>query len=232
MKKQSEEKKEKAPPEKFFARAIDEFFGFHKSRFKDEDGFSLSPSWNNATRGMEMRSLKLILVTLREIAEGKNVEWTEERMVLDFNKFLERAYSKPFVRKNFLCCMMNRYKFDILSSSYNPNLSKKVLEVCYALLPDYTQDKEKDIAAAEIMIGFLKQQYILNSIEFEERSVLQSVKVIISEVQKDNFWNTKSLKSISNNLQEFVNRIKSRNGTNKAYSRQGLASEFNRRYQK
>lgn len=212
-KKPSRKKSTSIPPEKYFGRAVEEYFAFHKDHYRDEDGFRLSPNWNDVKAGMERRSLKFILQTLRQISEGKKIEWTEEQMVINLNRFMEKSHNHQLVRKNFMCCMMNRFKFDILSSSYDPNLSKKLREIWYFENPEYTRDDDKDRAASEVIVGFLKQQYVLASVEFTEDSVLQSWRVIIRHIKQDEFWNQKSLKSISNNMQEFVNRIKSnRNG--------------------
>lgn len=223
------EKKEKAPPEKYFQKAIMLFFGFHKGHFRDEDGYALAPNWDNEKRGMEMKGLKLILTTLREISEGKGFEWTEEKMTADFNKFLERAINHSLVKKNFLCCMMNRYKFDILSASFNPHLSRRIREVWYLNFPEYTKDDERDKTASEIFIGFLKQQYIIAGINFSDESVMGSVNTIIAHVRADTFWSQKSMRSVVNNLQEFVTKIKSSHGTTKTFSREGVNEEFNRR---
>lgn len=199
-----------ASPEKHFAKAISLYFSFHKNFYKDEDGYALAPNWDGPKRGMEMRSLKLLLIDLRKIAEGKGFEWNEEKMTADFSNFLEKAYEHRLVRNNYLCCMMNRFKFDILSSSYNPAIAKKIRERWYFKNPDYTVDVDKDREASEIIVGFLKQQIILSGKEFNEAITLSSAEVIFNFVKDDPFWSKKSLKSISNNLQELVNKIKSR----------------------
>lgn len=223
------DKKEKAPPEKFFQRAIKVYFGFHSTHFRDEDGYGLSPDWREK-RGMEMKGLKMILTTLRELCEAKGDEWTEDRMVLDFTKFLERAMNHFLVKKNFLCCMMNRFKIDILSASYNPHLSKKIMEEWYKNFPNYTRDDDRDKKASEVFIGFLKQQYLIAGLLFTDDSVMGSVRTIITHVRDDEFWSKKSMRSVANNLQEFVTKIKSnKNGTDKAFTREGVAEELSKR---
>lgn len=205
---------EKKSTEKYFHELVDVYFQFYKDRHRDEDGFKLSPDWNSKTRGMEAAALKKIISTLREIAEGKDVEWTLEYAKERFVQFLERAYSKPFFRKNFLLVMLNKFKNDILSGIYLPNLNKKILELWYFEFPAYAVDHEKDKYAADVIIGFFKQQYVLASIQFTEESVLSSFRTIVHTIKEDDFWRIKSLKSISNNLQEFVNRIKSKKNGN------------------
>lgn len=201
-------KEEETGPEKFFAKAISEYFSFHKSKFTDDDGFALSPDWNGVKRGMELKSLKLLLETLRTISERKNFEWTEEKMVFDFRRFMEKCMLHNLVRKDFRVSMMNRFKIEILSSSYNPELSKKILTVWYELNPDYTRVFDKDKISAEKITAFFKTQYALSSVEFSEQSVLASARLIFETVKEDQFWSVKPLRAIANNMQEFVNKIK------------------------
>lgn len=198
-----------APPEKYFKELAYVFFEVHEKLFKDQDGYPLSPNWRDPQkRGMESKGLKGIITTLREIAEGKKIEWTLEYAKEQFSQFLYKANAKPFLRKNFMCIMLNKYKVDILSSAYNPDFVKLILELWYFEFPNYTVDREKDQAASEIIVGYLKQQYLLKSIEFSKESVTQSMKTIIRTIKYDEFWNKKSLKSIANNFQEVINKIK------------------------
>lgn len=208
--KKNEEKREKAGAEKFWQPLVKVFFDFHKKHFKDEDGYPLSPDWSPQKIGMESAALKKIITFLREIAEGKKIEWTEEYAKEQLNTFFEKAHSNPdpFYRKNFYCAFLNKYKVHILISTYNPALVKKILEMWYFDFPGYTRDLDKDRVAAEIIIGFMKQQYLLVSKEFTEESMLGTVRLIFITVKDDEWWCKKSLKSIANNLQEFVNKIK------------------------
>ncbi len=210
------EKKIAPGAEIFWKKLVDTYFAFFKDHFRDEDGFRLSPDWSPQKIGMEAAALKKIIIFLRQIAEGKKIEWTEEYAQQQLNLFLDKAYNDPFLKKNFYCALLNKKKVDVLISTYNPHLVKKILEIWYFEFPDYTRDVDKDRAAAEIIIGFLKQQYILASIQFTEESVLGSIRLIFITAKGDEFWCKKSLKSIANNLQEFVNKIKSeRDGRNK-----------------
>lgn len=200
--------KKKAPPEKFWQQLVDVYFNFYKAHFRDNDGFRLEPNWSPATRGMESKGLKEILIRLRTIAEQKNFDWTENYAVEQWTLFLNKAYQKSFIAKTMMCCLMNKYKDEIIVSEYNDPLVKKILAHFYFLNSDYAVDEEKDRAAAEIIIGFLKANYLRSNIVFTEKSVLQSTDTIFRFVKNDEFWKKKSLKSISNNLQEFVNKIK------------------------
>jgi hypothetical protein len=213
--KKNEEKKERVPPENFWKRLTDTYFSFYRKHFKDDDGYPLSPDWSPQKIGMEAGALKKIITFLRQIAEGKKIDWTEEYASYQLERFLEKAYNDQFIKRNFYCAMLNKKKVDILVSTYNPALAKKILEMWYFDFPGYARDYDKDKAGAEIIIGFMKQQYLLASKEFTEESVLGSIRLIFLTVKDDEWWCKKSLKSISNNLQEFVNKIKAnKNGRN------------------
>jgi len=224
-------KKNNETAEKYFAKAISEFFSFHKNNFKDEDGFALAPDWNGIKRGIECKSLKLLLETLRNIATGKNIEWTEERMVIDFNNFMKKSMNHNLVKKDFRVAMLNRFKIEILSATYNPQLSRKILEVWYEVMPDYARDFEKDKSASEVISAFLKEQYVLSSVIFSEESAISSVRAIFKIVKEDDFWSVKPLRTVANNLQEFVNRIKMRkNGKRIDTKTAGINIAFNQAF--
>jgi len=206
--KKKSKKNENVEPHFLAAQKV--YFDFYKQHFKDSDGFYLVPDWTDGKGGMERRSLKLILQTLRQISERKNIEWTEEEMKKRFTEFLGKAMCHNLVKRELLCCMMNRFKFEILSSAYNPHLSRKIRELWYINNPDYPIDEDKDRAASEIIAGFLKQQFVLSSLQITDDAILSSWATIINFIKQDEFWKNKSLKSISNNLQEFVYKIKSR----------------------
>ena len=208
--KKNTEKKIAPGVENFWKVLVETYFAFYKDHFRDQDGFRLSPDWSPQKIGMEAGALKKIIIFLRQIAEGKEIEWTEDYAVSKLHEFLEKAYNNDFLRKNFYCALLNKKKVDVIISTYNPDLVKSILEIWYFVFPEYTRDLEKDRAAAEIIIGFMKQQYILSSIQFTKESLLGSVRLIFNTVKEDEFWNKKSLKSISNNLQEFINIIKAK----------------------
>lgn len=210
-----EKRKTNLAVEKFFGRACEVFFDFHKSKFTDQDGYPLRPNWDGVIGGMERRNMKLILKTLREINEGKGNEWTEDLVQSELINFFSKAYNDSFIRKNFTCAMMYRYRFNILSSNFNPTLAKKIKEWWYFENKDYTVDQEKDNVAAEIIVNFLKSQFVINQKDFTEEAMIQSWRTIIKHIKSEEFWSKKSLKSISNHMQEFVNKIKSsQNGNN------------------
>jgi hypothetical protein len=125
---------------------------------------------------------------------------------------------------------MNKYKDQIIVSELHFSLSKKILSHWYELFPD-KKDSDRDIKGSEIIIGYLKQQYLQNGLVFNEASVLGTIRTIFHHIQQDEFWSKKSLVSVGYNISEFVIKIKSqKNGANQTLSREGLATEFNRRY--
>lgn len=212
------EKKYSSPGEKFWQKLVDTYFAFFKDHFRDEDGFRLSPDWSPAKRGMESKALKEIIIKLRTIAEEKNIEWTEEYAVSEFTKFLKKAHSVEFYRRGFLCCLLNKYKNQILTIVLNTDFVRKILEVWYFEFNGYARDYENDKLAADRIANFLKEQFVNNNLNYTEEAALASLKVLIVHIQGDEFWCNKSLKSISNHLQEFVNKIKNekqRSGINR-----------------
>jgi len=203
------EKKEKAGVEKYWQRLVKVYFDIYKENFKDSDGYPLEPNWKGPLVGMESKALKLIIIRLREIAEAKNFDWTEMYAVDQLTIFFKKALLKPFLAKSFQCCLLNKYKDELIVSEYVNPMVNKILELFYQINPNYAADKVIDRGAGEIIVGFLKANFLRANILFEEKAVLQSVRTIFIFVRQDPFWKEKSLKSISNNLQEFVNKIKS-----------------------
>lgn len=230
MEKNITKKKDKPTPEKFWQKLVDVYFQFYKEHFRDQDGFMLTPDWSKEKVGMEAKGLKGVITTLRTIAEEKNIDWTEEYAVSDLQKFLEKAYYIPFLQKSFLCCLLNKCKNEVIRSDSNPNLVRQILELWYFEFNNYTRDFSNDRAAAEKIILFLKEQYEISNIVFSEASILTTTKVLINHIKGNCFWATKSLKTISNNLQDLINKIKSdKNGNDKTATRQGVVDEINRR---
>lgn len=224
---------EKKMPEKFWQKLVDVYFQFYKTHFRDNDGFQLSPDWAPHKRGMEAKGLKGIIERLRIISEEKKIEWDESCAVASLIEFLEKAYSVPFYRKSFLCCQLNKFKDQIIVlQKPNNSLITKILELWYFEFPEYTREFDIDRQAAEKIISFIKEQFKNSSVLFSEQSLISTINVLIQFVKQDDFWKVKSLKSISYNIQELINKIKSKHGTDKAFSREGLAEEFNRRYKK
>lgn len=211
--KKIKEKKEKAPPEKFWSALVKIYFDFYRRHFRDNDGYSLSPNWNDGRRGLESKGLKEIIIRIRTIWEEKGNEWTEQAASQELWKFFEKAYQNPFHRKSFMCCLMNKYKDMIIVSDIVNPLSKKIITAWYEFFPE-KKDYERDLKGSEIIIGYLKQQFLQNNLEFTDAAVMSSVKIIFTHVKTDQFWAKKSLVSIGYNISEFILKIKSKqNGT-------------------
>ena len=200
-------KKEKALPEKFFPAMIREYFGFHKERFTDGSGFGLAPDWSDGRRGMELKHLKQTIRWLRELEETKGIDWTEDHARSTYRKFLELAYQHPVTRKTFLCATMNSLKIDIMTITYNPHLARFVRENWYKINPGHFVDAEKDRIGSENFIRFLKEQYLLKNIPFEEKSVMSSAISILKFVSQDDFWKEKTLSVVASGLQTIYQKI-------------------------
>lgn len=95
------EKKEKAPPAKFWSAMVKTFFDFVAEKFQGEQ-----PSFD----GSAPRDLKAICGALEKRAEVAGVEWTEETGTKRLRKFLEVGYSVPWLREHFLLSNLNRQK--------------------------------------------------------------------------------------------------------------------------
>lgn len=200
--------REKTSPEKYWDSMIKTYFTFFSRRFQDEDGYPLSPTWNDQKRGMEAAGLKGIVKKLRENAEKKNITWDEATAISHLHNFLQKAYNIPFIKKSMMCCVMNKFFDMVMSSTYTPVLVDLVKVEWYELFPAYVRDEDRDNTASQIIIGFLKQQFLQKNIPFSNDSVMQTVRIIFRHVKADDWWSKKTLRSVANNLQEFVTKIK------------------------
>lgn len=219
----------KTPPEKYYTQLLEIYFGFHRTHFIDDDGFGITPDWSGNVRGMEARSLKLLITWLRGRAEEKNQEWTLEQAKKNFTAFLEKAYTIPFLKNSFLCCLLYKYRLQVASKHVDVTLSQMIREFWYKENPNYTKDLDRDNFGCDVIVGFLKQQFIQGGIEFSNTAALQSFQVIVRHIQGDEWWKDKSLRTIANHMQEFVNKIKSKNGRESKATRESVSEEFKRR---
>lgn len=104
-------KKEKPPPEPYWNQMVDVFFSFCKDKFGDAPTFD----------GSAPRDLKQILITLRQRAEIKGVDWTEEAAKFRFVEFLKVAYSDSWLSQNFILFNINRQKDRLFFKQKNNN---------------------------------------------------------------------------------------------------------------
>jgi len=107
-----------------------------------------------------------------------------------------------------MCCLLNKYKNQILTIVLNTELVKRILEVWYFEFKDYCRDYENDKKAADRIANFLREQFVNNNLNYTEDAAIASLKILIEHIKGDDFWKDKALRSISNHLQEFVNKIK------------------------
>lgn len=210
--------REKTPPEKYWDTLVKKvYFVFYSQRMVDMDGFPMWPDWSEQKRGMEASSLKQIITKLRTITEAKGIEWTEAVAVDNLHNFLQKAYNIGFIGKSLLCCVMNKYRDMIICSEYTPSLVSRIIDEWYKSFPQKERDDERDKTAAQIIIGYLKQQYLKNNLVFSDESVMQTVRTIFHHIKQSEFWSQKTLRSCGNNLQGFISELKAnKNGNTKA----------------
>jgi hypothetical protein len=94
------QKKEKAPPAKFWPQVVKTFFDFCAERFSEKPTFD----------GSSPRDLKGIVLALEQRARESDLEWTEEVAVSRLRKFLEAAYADRWLQENFILSNLNRQK--------------------------------------------------------------------------------------------------------------------------
>lgn len=99
----------------------------------------------------------------------------------------------------------------------------KMQGVWYRTIPSYTKDLKNDgMALGEILRFMLREAGEPATVDSEKTKelILNTFQFLATEVSTDDFWRVKPLKSISNNIQEFYNRIKDRkNGQSKPNSK-------------
>lgn len=101
MEKEKKAKKQKAAAVAFWNPCVKIFFDFVAEKFDGE-----KPTFD----GSSPRDLKAIVLALEKRAVDAGVEWTEEVATNRIRKFLESAFSDPWLNKNFLLSNINRQK--------------------------------------------------------------------------------------------------------------------------
>ncbi len=107
----------------------------------------------------------------------------------------------------------------------------------YSSFSTYTQDKDNDFDGMGKVLQFMNRQ---TKIQISDPNcqikILNTLQLIVDQVNREPFWINKPIKSIANNIQEFYNNIKNpQNGkrNTKAESgtlRERVQAEFNKRY--
>lgn len=116
------EKKNIAPPEKFFKPCVAVWFKVYGELVPpievEEGVFEIAqPSFI----GAETRHMKSILKELRERAEGKKVVWTEQEATTRMELFLRRAWEDAWISKNFMLRIISNNRTKI----FNNQITKK-----------------------------------------------------------------------------------------------------------
>jgi uncharacterized protein YdaU (DUF1376 family) len=117
---------------------------------------------------------------------------------------------------------------DHLESVYDRSLITQMIDIWVRRFPTYTRQKENDSYALRAIADFI---FINAGIPNgygnadQEIKALNTFELIADQVNREPFWVNKSLKSISNHIQEFYNKLKNPvNGTEQK-SRQSRINE-------
>lgn len=97
------------------------------------------------------------------------------------------------------------------SFSGNGNLVPEMKKIWEASFPSYTFDEESDFPAIRKIADFILKisgQKIGFLTSDAEIKTLNTFQLIADQVNREPFWINKPLKSISNNIQEFYNKLK------------------------
>lgn len=101
--------------------------------------------------------------------------------------------------------------------------------IWYNKFTSYSKDQGQDFKAVGEILNFMIRQHSITDINAARSQIESTFEQIAEFVLKDKFWKNKPLKAISNNIQEFYNKIK--NGTDEKQSlRDAIQAEFNKRH--
>jgi uncharacterized protein YdaU (DUF1376 family) len=92
----------------------------------------------------------------------------------------------------------------------NPQIIPTICRNWYSSFPTYTKDQSEDFKAVMKIVSFLQKQNDITDINSppNRELIITTVGRIIECVAQEQFWVNKPLKSIANNIQEFLNKIK------------------------
>lgn len=114
-------------------------------------------------------------------------------------------------------------------------LIPQILQNWYETFPTYTKSKTDDYPAVLRIISFMMQQHGIPNMNEPDASekIKGTFDAISQQIQNDQFWINKPLKSIANNIQEFYNKIKNpANGKKSSNIRDEVQHAFDKRYGK
>lgn len=103
-----------------------------------------------------------------------------------------------------------------------------ICEIWYEKFPFYTKSKEDDYPAAKKIAEFL--QKLMKESVYEKKGKEEALEAFarIAQVIKEpsnQFWQTKPLKTIANNLQNFISQIKNPNKNGKSNSKKTVEQQ-------
>lgn len=94
---------------------------------------------------------------------------------------------------------------------HTKTLTGQMVELWGATFPSYSKDPERDLPALKCIADFIFQQSNVKDGYGNtdcEIKCLNTFQLIADQVNRENFWVNKPLKSISSHIQEFYNKIK------------------------
>lgn len=109
---------------------------------------------------------------------------------------------------------------------HSKTLLGQMSDLWVVTFPAYTKDPERDLPALKCIADFIfGQGKVQNGYTDPEQHIkcLNTFQLIADQVNREDFWANKSLKSISTHIQEFYNKIKNpiSNGSGKSNGRTG-----------
>lgn len=89
-------------------------------------------------------------------------------------------------------------------------LIPKMCQLWYTSFPLYTQDRENDYSGMGKVLKFIYRQAKVDPTKNQDtqEKTLNTLQLIADQVNREQFWVNKPIKSIANNIQEFYNKIK------------------------
>lgn len=115
---------------------------------------------------------------------------------------------------------------------HTKTLTGQMVELWGTAFPSYSKDPERDLPALKCIADFIFQQSNVKDgygNADNEIKCLNTFQLIADQVNRENFWVNKPLKSISSHIQEFYNKIKNptSNGNSRTAGKNGSKLDDN-----
>lgn len=170
------------------------------------------------TKKLSSDEIEELMMVLKKVEGGYQIEWVAEsickRMTYSESRRKNRSgkvknisstYDKHMVNENEI---VNEDEIKNEKSENDEFLVPSLCQIWYTTFPNYTKDQKKDFPAAAEILSFMCKQHDITDLNANRDEIKATFEKVAQEVQKDNFWQNKPLKSIASNIQEFYNKIK------------------------